>query len=836
MRFTNMGPPPKGPSMLSGQMIPPSQPGGMSLAQVSDDHERRLAHIEHFLQNVFTTATPPSAQSGSAAPPSRTEHTFPQPTELNENGNEDDEELDQAAAELEDEAFTTAGQAPGQAYPFHAQGLPNRNPTAADSPNAIPAHHNPELIPASLTSIVRRPLLYNQLFIAAHLGLDCLDDPTQVDRERDKALAKIIVRLPSREVSDFLVERFFYMGGVDRVPPGWLHRVVVDQLFLPEHDRFWEMLGQGRGLEVDPLWIALWLLVITLSLNDLRYRKTSPFAGALSHLGLNDPNDGKTALWSAMAQRLMTLADVHDIPQARTVQCVCLHGQLLQSHPGPGHTASFLTWLAAATNVCCCLGWHKLGDDHEVMPHDDPAFPPGKNSMKREIVLRLFSLIRFMDVMAAGTRGQTYFISDAVVTSAPPSNVDHAEISKTRWELNPKPRHVLSDASFDFAKFKMAGLARLVLKTLSDSSTPSYRTVLELDAVFSELRQHGATMWGQADQNDIYAIWRRHVCVESLQFRLMRCHRPFLAKGLVDPRYAYSTSTCITAAKTIVTSHHAIKELTLSAWFPWSHILSASIILFVDVFAAIDLDLPEAQLEEKKQVLVLASELFSFADEISVPLVRANVAKGARVISGLFMAASMRRARRAGGGGRESKESFTDVLHRITREVGRAPANSRPAGGRVGVAALLDQSRSSSSHPNSPSHPPPPDSNLTFPPNPAASTPPGMSASPGFGFTGEFLDSLGLADPSAVAAGAGGTFAVDPSFDFWSGGAQPAEAGPNGMSWLPMLGAGDNGAGVNGMGAGIGVGAGQVEGDSALAALWSSLGMGGGLVGGSQGL
>ena len=505
-------------------LVPPSQPNGTTLAQVSDDHERRLAHIESFLQNVFATQPPVSLPPGEpvpAPPPAKADHQSEKAS--NSLDIEDDEEFDQAAAELEDEAFTAAGQGPSQAYPFHAQGLPTRTPTG-ESPSAISSHHNPELIPASLTSIVRRPLFYNQLFIAAHLGLDCFDSPAHAERERDQAVSKLFTRFPSRQVSDFLVERFFNMGGVDRVPPGWLHRIVVDTLFVPEHERFWEMLGQGRGLEVDPLWMALWLLMLSLSLNDLRYRKTSPFAKALAQVGISDPDDGRPSLWSAMAQRLMVLADVHDLPQARLIQCVALHGQLLQSHPGPGHTASFLSWLASATNACLCMGWHKLGEDHEVMPPDDPAFPPGKNSMKREIVLRLFGLVRFMDVMAAGTRGQTYLISDQVVTTAPPSNVDHAEISQTRWELTPRPRAILTEASFDFAKYKIAGLARLVLKTLSDAAKPSYRTILNLDAAYSELREHASNMWGQADQTAIYARWRRHVIQTALTFRAMRIH------------------------------------------------------------------------------------------------------------------------------------------------------------------------------------------------------------------------------------------------------------------------------------------------------------------------
>lgn len=47
------------------------------------------------------------------------------------------------------------------------------------------------------------------------------------------------------------------------------------------------------------------------------------------------------------------------------------------------------------------MGLHQLTEDPENMPPDDPAWPPGKNALKRETALRLWGYLTFFDHLAA---------------------------------------------------------------------------------------------------------------------------------------------------------------------------------------------------------------------------------------------------------------------------------------------------------------------------------------------------------------------------------------------------------------------------------------------------
>lgn len=46
------------------------------------------------------------------------------------------------------------------------------------------------------------------------------------------------------------------------------------------------------------------------------------------------------------------------------------------------------------------LGLHKLGSDPSTMPPEDPALPTGINTMRREIPIRLFYVLLFLDFMS----------------------------------------------------------------------------------------------------------------------------------------------------------------------------------------------------------------------------------------------------------------------------------------------------------------------------------------------------------------------------------------------------------------------------------------------------
>lgn len=55
--------------------------------------------------------------------------------------------------------------------------------------------------------------------------------------------------------------------------------------------------------------------------------------------------------------------------------------------------------LGAAIRICQQLGLHKLGHDPANMPSEDVALPPGINSLRREIPIRLFQTLLYLDYM-----------------------------------------------------------------------------------------------------------------------------------------------------------------------------------------------------------------------------------------------------------------------------------------------------------------------------------------------------------------------------------------------------------------------------------------------------
>jgi len=148
-----------------------------------------------------------------------------------------------------------------------------------------------------------------------------------------------------------------------------------------------------------------------------------------------------TQTWFALSQRLLQLGDGTGRPQVRYIQCVrflpsrssssvleltdCT-GQRSSSVSGcrtaasaGRRAASSRSWRRRSARPRCVplllalrlshsselsssltlqlLGIHRLTDDPQVMPPADPAWPPNACSLRRELALRLFGLLSFLD-------------------------------------------------------------------------------------------------------------------------------------------------------------------------------------------------------------------------------------------------------------------------------------------------------------------------------------------------------------------------------------------------------------------------------------------------------
>ncbi|KAK4705474.1 hypothetical protein P7C70_g726, partial [Phenoliferia sp. Uapishka_3] len=634
----------------------------------------RLAQVEQFLQTL-----PPELRAGAPKPQLLSPHSAADPTphglyspdrsdlSIIRDG-EPTSDTEEAAINLEATAF---GSQAGVAQQFRyntADSLPFLDTT---SPKSVPTYRTE--LTRELTSIVSSPVDPDALMsYGIQLGCDFGATVEDVEAAKRVAIRKALAGLPSKEVSYFLVEKYF-------LEFSWIHYVIHRTSFDAELDRFWEMCEANKGQDVDPIWLALYSIVLAISLDGIRSRPVAP----RDEPPVNAPAD-QPLQWFAAAQRFLSLGDWLGAPQARSIMTVILLGQYVQIASFGGQANRFLTWLASAIRIAQILGLHQLGDNPESMPPDDPCFPPGKNSVKREGALRIFGALVFMDWLFA---------------NFPSSFADSQLIQAHRPHLQ-------------YAKHTIATQSRHVFdKLVSESRNFSYEIVLELDRGYRQILDSLPDDWKlertEIEKRSPQLRWKRHICQEGLHSRIVRLHRPFMTRGYTESsRFSFSTQQCVASAKVnivlrcfrvdkrfridrklilplynkiVIATHHNILDVTNNVWFLYNHALGAAIVLFCDLFHAIDSDYSQAETENKKETLVTAFEIFGRHESISSPVLRAVVQQGARILSGLFMAVEKRRVTRAaltltnGGEAKASIESFAQVLQRISRDLDFKP-------------------------------------------------------------------------------------------------------------------------------------------------------------------
>jgi hypothetical protein len=85
--------------------------------------------------------------------------------------------------------------------------------------------------------------------------------------------------------------------------------------------------------------------------------------------------------------------------------------QYIQISSSSGQQGRFVSWFASAIRIAQRMGLHRLGDDPETMPPDDPALPHGKNSLKREMAVRLFHMLVFNDSLLSDSKQFRCYVS-----------------------------------------------------------------------------------------------------------------------------------------------------------------------------------------------------------------------------------------------------------------------------------------------------------------------------------------------------------------------------------------------------------------------------------------
>jgi hypothetical protein len=142
----------------------------------------------------------------------------------------------------------------------------------------------------------------------------------------------------------------------------------------------------------------------------------------------------------------------------------------------------------------------------------------------------------------------------------------------------------------------------------------------------------------------------------TLHNRLMRLHRPYLARGYVDSRYAYSTEQCLSAARSYIALIRHAREVAfpgLRWWVVLQQCFTAAISLAIDLFnvrgAGVDADPgTRARIEDGLTWIGSALDVLREARNVSLVAQRA-----VRILEGMLGESESESSKLVQGGARK---------------------------------------------------------------------------------------------------------------------------------------------------------------------------------------
>ncbi|KAK4704674.1 hypothetical protein P7C70_g1528, partial [Phenoliferia sp. Uapishka_3] len=649
---------------------------------------RRLAHLESLFQ-ATNPGLMPRDPSSTGIHPSPSSNTFDSPISphlLHNNGVDDsslredpDEVTRQSHSDTEDAAHQLEDVAFGARVPVLRAISAAVNTAASSTAGSVVGMgvrktRFGSVMTLAGTSIIAEPLSFDQdgrPRSAVRLGMDLAISTSDLPAMRSGSMAQIFAVLPGREIAEFLLQKYF--SEMD-----WDFQPIDAEAFYQEHERYREMLMDDREDLIDPLWVAVLCMVLALSLEGFWSRP-----GGAKDLGLFRGLSEKElqdlpSVWHDASLRALQLGEWGGTPRIRTIQTIILFGQYIQISSSSGQSGRFLGWAASAIRIAQRMGIHRLGTNPEIMPPDDPALPPGKNSHKREMGVRLFNMLVCIDSLLSDATHRSYLLHPSQYNTARPTNLNHSDFSRTEWRtINPFPQAVYTDASFEIAQCNIAAQVRRALDLLVNGTQPfSYNRVLEQDREYKQVFENLPDIFSERSPplESVRLLYQRALLHEGLYARTIRLHRPFLSRGYnPGSQFRFSTEQCVKAARLVIASNFNVLKISTSLWWTYTSTLGSAIVLFMDLFHTIDTDITDPLMKEKKQVLVKASMIFN--TQVTSPALRAVVEQGRRILAGLFVAEESRRTNHAahtlvsGSGAPPGVESFAHVLQRVSQEV-----------------------------------------------------------------------------------------------------------------------------------------------------------------------
>ncbi|KAL8276417.1 hypothetical protein RQP46_011169 [Phenoliferia psychrophenolica] len=467
-----------------------------------------------------------------------------------------------------------------------------------------------------------------------------------------------IYSLVPEEVAGRRLSSLYLMGPYHA---GW--HVLHGPSFGAELKTFYRLDPATRRAETDPAWLAIFLMVLVFGLQDA----TPTEASALfPHLAPIEIPRLPSALYSA-SRFALDVAKWDSVPQIRHIQCVLLYFPFLY-HFGFSSEDMNQSYhhIASAISSAQWLGLDRLGPDGSGTPLHDPAFTNLSPSLAFELCKRIYHSLSFLDGTTSKRQSLARLTEQPGVTTPLPGNLSDEDLmmdpvprGRSSEELTaalvPRVGSLFATSIRTFLGQNEEGDARLFSdETQGDGLSwediqkydASLRTVLE--SMPTPLRPTNTTDGGHL-LTDSSINWM-HCCLwTSVHNRILRLHRPGLARNFSTEAYEISKSASLASAKEIVATQRVMMACPhLRPGFIKRWVLGAALVLTVDLVISIDAGHdPHTVIASKRLDVAQALEIF----EQDNPLDRspAVTQRCARTIDALLLACHHRmNARQAG--------------------------------------------------------------------------------------------------------------------------------------------------------------------------------------------
>ncbi|GAA6007552.1 hypothetical protein JCM11491_004204 [Sporobolomyces phaffii] len=587
--------------------------GDLNCGDHRADLERRVSHLENMLLGQGMPPShqrrPSSVTANGASPPGPGGGG----RELVRAKSEDNiSETEEAAMTLEDIAVNVRVSAPQtvrQVAPPHSV----YGPTAAVPP------------PSHSASRYRESLLV-----------------PQISKRWSSVLEDLFAGMPTRPKMDFLIQ--YYFANVS-----WFWLPYHAPTFLAEYDAFHQLLREGRQLEVDPLWLAVLFLTLANSANSIDYLPP----------GTDFTYEELTGMFSRYFEDGRVAIDCGDgygtFARIRTIQAVVLLGPLALNSGDPGRVDVLIPYVAATMRTAQQLGLDKLGSDPSAMPTiEDPALPPGKSSLRREIALRAFHSLCHIDQTTFRCRP---VLPMHLVDSAFPGNYNDQDLTPDALTA-PAPSNVRTISAYETLRFRVGMIQRAFHDTVVLDPSYTYADVLHCDTEMRHLLEEYDLERPEPNETTPM-FWARIFSLQNINIRLIRFHRPFASKGYRDPALRNATDLALAAARVVLECQKELDRTQcplVKDCYQLNHVQIAIVVLFSTIWYD-----QEAEAQPSADYRLISDATAAFHRALSSIRERVrNVARQSLLVVQCLFEAYHNRANNP------RKENYAQVLKRIS--------------------------------------------------------------------------------------------------------------------------------------------------------------------------